>query len=157
MRRSSLNICCFLLLRWGQYGRLSNCKRFLIFRSKFPTLPRKISAYLRTGSSSGANTQNTRGYYKILNINDLYLRVFSRFAKSTISACNKAYIGGRKAPYCTLKWAFSYCEMGNIGTRNWLFRTMLWGISECGIILNVLYHVGFIIRLHLFCENILSK
>ena len=157
MRRSSIDIHCLLLLIWEQYGRLSNCKRFLIFRSKFPTLPRKISAYLRTGSSSGANTRNIRGLHKTLNINYLYLRFFSRFAKSTISACNKAYIGGRKAPYCTLKWAFLDCEMGNIETQNALFRTMLWGISEGGSDLNGPSHAAFNIHSHLFCKNILSK
>ena len=50
--------------------------------------------------------------------------VFYHFAKSTISVCEMAYIGGRKAPYRTLKWAFSDCEMGIIGKRNVLFRTM---------------------------------
>ena len=34
---------------------------------------------------------------------------------------------------------------------------MLWGISKCGIIPNVLYHVGFNIRLHLFYDNILQN
>ena len=50
--------------------------------------------------------------------------VFYHFAKSTISAYEMAYFGGRKAPYRTLKWAFSDCEMGIIGKRNVLFRTM---------------------------------
>jgi len=98
-----------------------------------------------------------RGFYNVLIINPLYLRAFLRIAKSTISACNKAHIGGRKAPYRTLKRAFSDCEMGNIGTRNALFRTTLWGISKYGIILNLLYYGWFNIRLHLFRENILSK
>ena len=157
MRRSSIDIHCLLMLKWERYRRLSNCKRFLIFRSKFPTLPRKISAYLRAELSSGANTRIMRGFHNILNINDLYLRVFFRFAKSTISACNKAHIGGRNAPYRTLIWALSYCEMGNIGTRNWLFRTTLWGISEGGSDRNGPYHNGFNIPSQLFCENILSK
>ena len=88
----------------------------------------------------------------------IYVRgVFLRIAKSTISACEMAYIGVRKAPYRTLKWALSYCETGNIGKRNGIFRTMLWGISKYGIILNILYYVIFNTPLHLFCENILSK
>jgi len=54
--------------------------------------------------------------------------VFYHFAKSTISVYEMAYIGGRKAPYRTLKWAFSDCEMGIIRKRNALFRTMIQGI-----------------------------
>ena len=49
----------------------------------------------------------------------IYVRgAFLRIAKSTISACEMAYIGVRKAPYRTLKWALSYCETGNIRKRN---------------------------------------
>jgi len=55
----------------------------------------------------------------------IYVRgVFLRIAKSTISACEMAYIVVRKAPYRTLKWAFSYCETGNIIMRNGLFRAL---------------------------------
>ena len=144
-------------LRMNPCGLLSDCNRIPVFHSGFPDIPRKISAYLRTESSSGANTRIMRGFCKMLYINDLYLRVFLRFAKSTISACEMAYIGGRKAPYRTLIWALSQHEMGCFGNRNVSFRTTLWGMSKGGIILNVLHYGVFNIRLHLFRENILSK
>ena len=66
--------------------------------------------------------------------------MFLCIAKSTISAPEMAYIGGRKAPYRTLKRAFSHCEMGYFGKRNALFRTTLWGISKYSIVLNILYY-----------------
>ena len=51
--------------------------------------------------------------------------VFYRFAICTISACEMAHFRGRKAPYRTLKWAFSEREMGNIRKQNVSFQTML--------------------------------
>ena len=42
----------YILSKQKQNERLSNCNRILIFRSEFPVLPRKISAYLRTDSPS---------------------------------------------------------------------------------------------------------
>ena len=82
---------------------------------------------------------------------------FSRFAKSTISACEIGHFGGWNAPYCTLKWAISHYEMGNIGMQYGLFRTMIWGISEGNMGRNSLYKACFNSHLHLFRENILSK
>ena len=68
-----------------------------------------------------------------------------------------AYIGGRKAPYRTLKWAISQAEMGNIGKQNVSFRTMFRGISKGDTARNRLHNAVFNIPLHLFRENILSK
>ena len=85
------------------YILLSNCNHILIFPPQFSDIPRKMSAYLRSDSSSAANTRNISGLCKLLNVNNLYLRVFYYFAKSTISHCKMAHIGGWKAPFRTLK------------------------------------------------------
>ena len=68
-----------------------------------------------------------------------------------------AYFGGRKAAYCTLKWAISQAEMGNIGKQNVSFRTMFRGISKDYTWQNRPHDAVFNIPLHLFRENILSK
>ena len=136
---------------------LSSCNRILIFPPQFSDIPRKISAYLQTDSSSGANTRIIRGFYKILNINDLCLRGILLF-------CKKHHFGLRNGPYWRPKWAishpnigFSHAEMGSFGKQNESFRTTLRGISKDGSGQNGLYYIGFNIHLHLFCENILSK
>ena len=94
-----------------QYWLLSNCNRILIFRSEFPDIPRKISAYLRTNSSSGANTQKIRGLYKILNINNLYL-------KGILSLCNMHHFSMWNGPFQMAKCTISHSNMGFFGTRN---------------------------------------
>ena len=92
---------CFLMLKEIKYKSLTDCNRILIFTSEFSFLPRKISAYLRTDSSSDANTRKIRDYSNILNINNLCLRGIS-----------------------------SYCKKHRFGLRNGLFRTTKWAISE---------------------------
>lgn len=129
---------------------LSNRNRILIFRSEFPVLPRKISEYLRTELSSGANTRIMRDFHKVLNTNSLRLR-------GSFSHCKKHHFGLRNRPYCILIWALSDCEMGNIGKQKRLFRTMLWGISKDDLGRDRLYNGGVNIPLHLFSEFILSK
>ena len=64
-----------------RYRQLSICNRFSSFLPRFPDIPRKISAYLLTDFFSGANTRKIRGFYKILDINDLYLRDIFSFSK----------------------------------------------------------------------------
>ena len=63
------------------YVQLSDCNRLLIFRSEFPDIPRKISAYLQTEFPSGANMRKMRGFHKALNSNDLCLRGILLFCK----------------------------------------------------------------------------
>lgn len=90
---------------------LSDCKRFLIFRSEFSTIPRKISAYLRTDFPSGANTRNMRGFYKELNINDLCFMC-------VLSHCKKHHFVMRNGQFRGLKSTISHHEMGFFGLRN---------------------------------------
>lgn len=94
-----------------QYGRLSIYNRFSVFHSQFHDIPRKISAYLRTDSSSGENMWIMRGFYNIFNINDLYLRTI-------LSHCEKHHFGLRNRPFQELKQAISHPNMGFIATRN---------------------------------------
>ena len=94
---------------------LSDCKRFLIFRSEFPTIPRKISAYLQSDLPSAANTRNIRDFYNILNINNLYLRGFSLH-------CKKHHFGLQNGPYWRPKSTISHPEMGFFALRNGLYR-----------------------------------
>ena len=98
-------------LRLSRYRQISNCNRILIFRSCLPTLPRKISAYLRTKSPSGANTRIMRGLHNILNINYLHLRDIS-------SHCKKHHFGLRNGPFQRLKSTISHPKMGLIALRN---------------------------------------
>ena len=102
---------CFRQPGINRYGQLSNCNRILIFRICFPTIPRKINAYLRTDSSSVANTRKIIGFYKILNISHLCSRDIS-------SHCNMAHFGLRNGPYWGLKSTISHPEMGLIRLRN---------------------------------------
>ena len=88
-------------------GGLSDCNRILNFPSEFPDIPRKISAYLRTDFPSDANTRIMRGYYNVLNINDLCLM-------GILSLCEKAHFGLRNSPFWGLKSTISHCEMGLI-------------------------------------------
>ena len=122
---------CFLLTRWKRYGQLSNRNRFLFFPSRFPDIPRKISAYLRTDSPSGANTRNIRGYHKTLNINKLCL-------KGILSFCNMHHFGMRNGLYWDAKWCFSASEMGFIAPRNGHYQKAKRMLSD--------YDMGYIIR-----------
>ena len=102
---------CLFPLKTNRYVPLSDCNRILIIPSQFPDIPPKISEYLRTKSPSGANTRIMRGFYNILNTNDLYLRCIS-------SLCEKAHFGMRKGPFQRLKWPISHPNMGFIALRN---------------------------------------
>ena len=88
-----------------RYRRLSICNRFSFFLPRFPDIPRKISAYLLTDFPSGANTRKIRGFYKILDINDLYLRAIS-------SHCKKHRFVLRNRPFRGLKSTISHPKMG---------------------------------------------
>ena len=92
-------------------GGLSDCNRILNFPSEFPDIPRKISAYLRTDFPSDANTRNIRGFYNILNINDLCSRRIS-------SHCKKHHFGLRNGPFQRLKSTISHPKMDLIALRN---------------------------------------
>ena len=103
--------CRLMRLRMSLCGLLSDCNRIPVFHSGFPDIPRKISAYLRAESSSGANTRIMRGLYKMLCINDLYLR-------GILSLCEKHHFGLRNGPFQKLKQAISHPNMGFIALRN---------------------------------------
>ena len=94
---------------------LSDCNRISFFSSGFSDIPRKISAYLRTESSSGANMRIMRGFHIVLIINDLYLIDIS-------SHCEKHHFGLRNGPYRVLKQAISHPNMGVIGLQNGQYR-----------------------------------
>ena len=96
---------CFLMLKEIKYKSLTDCNRILIFTSEFSFLSRKISAYLRTDSSSGANTQKISGYRNILNINYLCLNGIS-------SLCKKHHFGLRNRPFRRPKSTISHANMG---------------------------------------------
>ena len=86
----------FIHLRISRNVLLSNWKRILSFRPEFSTIPRKISAYLRAESPSGANTRKIRGFYNVLNISDLYMKGVSSF-------CEMAHFRSQYRPYRSLK------------------------------------------------------
>ena len=92
-----------------RYRQLSICNRFSSFLPRFPDIPRKISAYLSayllTDFFSGANTRKIRGFYKILDINDLYLRDISPF-------CKKHHFGMRNRSFRRLKCTILHPKMG---------------------------------------------
>ena len=88
-----------------RYRQLSICNRFSSFLPRFPDIPRKISAYLLTDFPSGANTRKIRGFYKILDINDLYSRDISPH-------CKKHHFGMRNRPFRRLKCTISHPKMG---------------------------------------------
>ena len=93
------------------YVQLSDCNRILIFRSEFPDIPRKISAYLQTEFPSGANMRKMRGFHKALNSNDLYL-------KGILLLCFFYYFGLRNGPFQGAIRCFVVSEMGLIALRN---------------------------------------
>ena len=98
---------CFRMSEQEQHSPLSICNRFSDFPSGFPDIPRKISAYLRTESSSNANTRIMKGLYKTLNINDLYFKDISSHRK-------KHHIGLRNGLFQGAIWCFSAYEIGFI-------------------------------------------
>ena len=112
---SDTDKCCFLRPWWNRYGVLSIYNRILIFTPEFPHIPRKISAYLRTDSSSGANTRIMRGFYNILNINGLCLRSISSY-------CKKHRFGLRNGLFRRLKSTISHPKMGYFAPRNGQYR-----------------------------------
>ena len=121
-------------------AQFSNCNRILIFPPQFPDIPRKISAYLRTGSSSGANTRIMSALCNILNVNNLYL-------KGALLSCEKHHFGLQNGPYWRLKSTISHPEIGLIALRNrqyqkakWTFLdydsgyTKIWYCSKCPLL-----------------------
>ena len=99
------------------YEALTDCKRFPIFPPRFSDIPRKISAYLRTKSPSGANMRIMRGFHNILNINNLNLR-------DILSLCEKHHFGMRNGPFQRPKSTISHLNMGLIGLRNGLYHNV---------------------------------
>ena len=98
-----------------QNGPLSNYNRILIFPPQFPTLPRKISAYLQTNIPSGSNTRIMRVLRNTLNINNLISRHISPH-------CKKHHFALQNGPYWRLKSTISHPEMGFIALRNGQYR-----------------------------------
>ena len=101
----------FFLPVLNRYGPLSDCNRILIFRSWFSDIPRKISEYLRADFPSDVNMRKIRGFYKILNINNLTL-------EDVLSFFKKHYFGLRNGPFQGMKSTISHPEIGLIGLRN---------------------------------------
>ena len=122
---------CFRMSEQEQHSPLSICNRIPVFRSEFPYIPRKISAYLQADFLSVANTRVMRGFHKTLNINDLYLKGIS-------SLCKKHHIGLRNGLYWEMKSTISHPEMGLIALRNGQYQKAEWIISD--------YDTGYIIR-----------
>ena len=116
----------FLLPEWQQYVALSDWKQILIFPPWFSVIPRKISAYLRTDSSSGANTRIMEGFNNILNINNLRLR-------DILSLCKKHHSIIRYGPYQGLKCTISYLYMGLIVWWNGQYQNVIRFISDYAI------------------------
>ena len=98
-----------------QNSPLTDYNRISIFYFGFPDIPRKISAYLQADSSSDANTRNMRGFYKILNINDLCLRGISLL-------CKKHHSSLRNGLYWRPKSTISHPEMSLIEIQNGQYR-----------------------------------
>ena len=121
----------FLRLWWNRYGVLSIYNRISIFTPEFPHIPRKISAYLRTDSSSGANTRIMRGFYNILNINGLCLRSISSY-------CKKHHFGLRNGLFRVMKSTISHPKTGFIASRNGQYRNAERAFSD--------YDTGYIKR-----------
>ena len=113
----------FLLPEWQQYVALSDWKQILIFPPWFSVIPRKISAYLRTDSSSGANTRIMEAFNNILNINNLRLR-------DILSLCKKHHFGMRNGPFQGLKSTISHPNIGFFACWNGLFRKAKWIFSS---------------------------
>ena len=98
----------FLTTRRNNMDQLSDCNRISFFTSEFPTLPRKISEYLRIDFSSGANTRKIRGFHKVLNSSSLCLR-------GILSLCKKHHFGLRNGPFHRPKSTILHHEMGYFG------------------------------------------
>ena len=121
--------------------QLPDCNLILIFPPKFSDIPRKISEYLRTKSPSGANTRIMRGFYNVLNINDLCLKGIS-------SLCEKAHFVMRKGLFQRLKWPISHPNMGFFALRNGQYQNTERTFPD--------YVMGYIkirnyTKCHLFC------
>ncbi len=112
---------CFLMMKINRYAPLSNRNRILIFPSEFSVLPRKISEFFRADSPSAANTRVMRGFYNILNVNNLCLRGIS-------SHCKKHYSGLRNSLFRGLKRTILHPKTGFIASRNGLNRN-----AECTV------------------------
>ena len=101
----------FLLLKRMKYRVLTDFQYPALFLSEFSVIPQKINTYLRPDSPSAANTRNIKGYYKILNINNLYL-------SDIPSHCKKHHFGLRLSPFQGPKSTISHPDMGLIRLRN---------------------------------------
>ena len=106
-----------------RYRQLSICNRFSFFLPRFPDIPRKISAYLQTDFPSGSNTRKIRGFYKILDIRDLYLRGIS-------SHCKKHHFGLWNRPFRRLKCTISHPKMRYFAPWNGQYWNATWTFLE---------------------------
>ncbi len=103
----------------GQKSAVTDFHHPAVFPLEFSVLPQKTSAYLRTDSSSGANTRNMRDFYNLLNINDLC-------SKSISLQCNMHHFGLRNGLFRRLKSTISHPEMGYFESRNGQYQN-----AEC--------------------------
>ena len=97
------------------YGQLSIYNLISIFPSQFPTIPRKISAYLRTYSYRAQIREKQELFYNILNINDLCLNGIS-------SHCKKHHFGLQNGLFRRLKSTISHPKIGYFAPRNGQYR-----------------------------------
>ena len=106
----------------NRYVALSDCKHILNYWSEFPILPRKISTYLLAYSLQDANTRFIGVFYKVLNVNKLYL-------KDTFQFCNKHYFSMRLSPYQRLKCTKPCPKTDVIGLWYGYYQNVKWIIS----------------------------
>ena len=96
---------CFLQAGCADIDNFQFVTGFRFLCPGFPIYPE--SAYLLTDFFSGANTRKIRGFYKILDINDLYLRDIFSFSK-------KHHIALRNRPFRGLKCTILHPKIGLI-------------------------------------------
>ena len=90
-----------------------------------------MSAYLRSDSSSAANTRNISGLCKLLNVNNLYL-------KGILLFCKKHHFALQNGPYWRLKSTISHPKIGFFAMRNRQYQKAKRVISD--------YDIGYIKR-----------
>lgn len=78
---------------------------------------------MQPDSPSAANTRNIKGYYKILNINNLYL-------KGVLSSCEKHHFDMRNGLYWRLKWTISHPNIGFIRLQNGQYQNAIFIVLD---------------------------
>ena len=113
----------FFLLKWKQYGALTDFHHSVIFSSGFSVLPQKISAHLRDDSSLDANTRKMRSVCNILYISGLYFVAFGM-------SCNKHHFSTWYGPYQGLKRSILHPEIDVNGGWYGHYQNARWIIPD---------------------------